>query len=607
MEQTSDELTSNNAASQDRGRRWRDIFQNKKLLPIGLIVMTLIAGVVLIVIALDTNEDSDSTFTPVITLTIPDVDEDEDGINDYSGQEFEVKFQREPGSSDECTSSDSTRLVVDDRGSASLAESKPPARLIDRPSGADARCEYSVAFQDPDNVLGMPADALSKISADVSVVLAVLQPLQTSEPPVTTTTAPPTTTTTTAPEKVGLAGTTITVLGGEISDEEAGALQDALNIFGARTGINIEYDGAFDLFDRVNDKVANGNPPDIVLFTQLSQLAGFFRDGHLLPLPDNVKATAEANWPAAWNEFSVVDGEQYAVPVKAEIKSLVWYQPARFEANGYEVPQTWDEFKALADKMIANGDTPLCVGIESNGATGWVFTDWVEDLMLRFNTAEDYDAWAEGDLAFSSPEVRQAWNEVLDLWNTGGAVFGSADSIAYTPFYTGGASLVNGDCFMHRQASFFPFFMPADTPYADGSKGAVDVFYFPSVKGDRPVLANGSFAAAFSDRPEVWAVMEYLATSEYASERQKAQKARLSWHFSGFLSAARNQNLSYYTPLEQSLLKILTAADVVRLDASDLMPEEVGSGSFWTEGTRAVVGIATVEEATAAIDASWPR
>jgi len=76
MEQTSDELTSNNAASQDRGRRWRDIFQNKKLLPIGLIVMTLIAGVVLIVIALDTNEDSDSTFTPVITLTIPDVDED---------------------------------------------------------------------------------------------------------------------------------------------------------------------------------------------------------------------------------------------------------------------------------------------------------------------------------------------------------------------------------------------------------------------------------------------------------------------------------------------------------------------------------------------------
>jgi len=102
-------------------------------------------------------------------------------------------------------------------------------------------------------------------------------------------------------------------------------------------------------------------------------------------------------------------------------------------------------------------------------------------------------------------------------------------------------------------------------------------------------------------------VMEYLATSEYASERQKSLKARTGNQISGFLSAAKNQELNYYSPLERSIIEILTTADVARFDASDLMPLDVSAGTFWTEGTSAVNGDSSVEEATAAIDASWPR
>ena len=86
--------------------------------------------------------------------------------------------------------------------------------------------------------------------------------------------------------------------------------------------------------------------------------------------------------------FGNVDGVQYGVPVKADLKSLVWYQPARFAANGYEVPETFDEFTALVDQIAADGNRPLCVGIESGQATGWPFTDWVEDMVLRQHGAE---------------------------------------------------------------------------------------------------------------------------------------------------------------------------------------------------------------------------
>ena len=53
---------------------------------------------------------------------------------------------------------------------------------------------------------------------------------------------------------------------------------------------------------------------------------------------------------------------------------------------------------ALSDQIVADGDTPWCIGIESQAATGWPATDWVEDVMLRTTSLENYDAWVAGTL-----------------------------------------------------------------------------------------------------------------------------------------------------------------------------------------------------------------
>ncbi len=410
------------------------------------------------------------------------------------------------------------------------------------------------------------------------------------------------------PAENPLAGTTVTVFGPESSDDEAGALQAALDIFAAKTGIDIQYTGARDFSDQINAQAAGGNPPDIAVFPQPGKIADFAREGFILPLPPEVQAVMEENIGAAWNAFGNVEGTQYAIPTKADLKSLVWYQPARFEANGYEIPESWDELVALTDQMIADQNTPWCVGIESGPATGWPFTDWVEDLTLRFEGADYYDAWVAHEIPFTDPAMVDIWNTILDLWNKPGAVFAAGGSISATPFGDNGQPLVDGDCFMHRQASFFSAFLPDGTPFADGSEEAVDVFYFPSVKGDRPVLGAGTLVSAFDDRPEVWAVMEYFASPEYADNRQKFQNLSKGGGavLSGYLSPNLNADLSLYQPLEQSFLDILFTAEVVRFDGSDLMPSEVGAGSFWTEATSVVNGDKTVDEALQAIDASWP-
>ena len=123
---------------------------------------------------------------------------------------------------------------------------------------------------------------------------------------------------------------------------------------------------------------------------------------------------------------------QYGVPAKTDLKSLVWYQPAAFEEAGYTVPETFEDFVALIDQMAADGGAkPLCVGIESGQATGWTYTDWVEDMMLRLHGGEDYDAWVANELAFDDPKVQEAMQAPVDLW-TEDNVFAAGGSIAAT-------------------------------------------------------------------------------------------------------------------------------------------------------------------------------
>ncbi len=400
---------------------------------------------------------------------------------------------------------------------------------------------------------------------------------------------------------------TVTITGPERDESEAGAIQQVLTAWGEESGIDVAYVGSADWEAEINVAVEGGTAPDISFFPQPGKLADFARAGNLVELPAETAAAVEANWDEGSWAFGTVDGAQFGIPAKTDLKSLVWYQPARFEALGYEIPQTLDELSALTAQAVADGNRPWCVGIESGQATGWPFTDWVEDMMLRLHGPDVYDQWVNHEIPFNDPRVVETMEAVNEFWADEN-VYSSSGTISATAFQDNGQPLVDGDCLMHRQASFFSAFIPEGTAFADGSEAAVDVFYFPSTGDDRPILVAGTLAAAFSDRPEVWAVMEYVGSAEYANARQAAQKELKGGGdaLSGFLSAVSGADPGLYAPLEAQMIQIMADAEVARFDASDLMPAEVGAGTFWSEGTSFVNGDQSAQEAADGIEASWP-
>jgi len=404
-----------------------------------------------------------------------------------------------------------------------------------------------------------------------------------------------------------LEGTRVTVFGPESSDEEAGAMQDALDTFAEETGIEIVYTGARDFSDQINAQAAGGNPPDIAVFPQPGKVADFANEGYLVAVPDDVVAAVDPQWGPGWMDFYNVDGVQYGLPNKSDLKSILWYNTEVFEAGGYEVPTTWQGLLDLTDQMIADGQTPWCVGIESGPATGWTFTDWVEELMLRLQDENVYDQWVAGEVNFTDDRVKSVFQAVLDLWNTPGAVYAAGGSIAATPFGDNGQPLADGTCAMHRQASFYTAFIPEGVGIGEGLQ--IDTAYFPAVDDSKsPILVAGTGVSAFRDAPEVWAVMEFLGSSEYANARQLAQIERKGGGeiASGYLTANLEADPANWYGPERFFVETLLEGSPARFDASDLMPAAVGAGTFWTESTSVVNGDKSLDDALTAIDASWP-
>ena len=394
-----------------------------------------------------------------------------------------------------------------------------------------------------------------------------------------------------------LDGTKVTLFGPEVEFEQQ-SLQDAFESFTEDTGIEVEVSGSRSFETEVGPQVDAGNPPDIAMFPQPGKIRDFAAD--IVPLPDDVLDVVSENIDEGWTSFATIDGDVLAIPAKADLKSVVWYSPAAFEEGGYEIPETFDAFLELTDQMIEDGKTPLCVGIGSDDATGWPFTDWVEEFVLRLEGPDVYDQWINHEIPFDDPAIVGAAEAVYDLWSKDGAVFGGLQNIGATPFAEAGLPLLEGDCLMHRQGNFYGSNF-TDGGATLGEDGDVNAFYFPG-SDDNPniTLSGGIYATAFADRPEVMEVMKYIASPEFGDSRAGNE-------IGGYLSPNKNVDTSLYTTeLDQTFGEILAAADPVRFDASDLMPGAVGSGSFWSAAVDIVAGTKTVKEAFADVEASWP-
>jgi alpha-glucoside transport system substrate-binding protein len=398
-------------------------------------------------------------------------------------------------------------------------------------------------------------------------------------------------------------GGTVRVMSAFTGDE-ADLFQESFAPFEEETGIEVDYEPTRDFETIITTRVQGGDPPDIALFPQPGLLMDIVDQTDAVAIEDylDIDEVEGAMIPGFLDASRDEEGRAYGLPMRMAVKSIIWYPVPQFEEAGYELPQTQAELRDLEDQIIADGNIPWCLGMESGAATGWVGTDWVEEYMLRLHGPEVYDQWVAGELPFTSPEVQAAFEEFGRVWEKEDNVVGGTQGLTSIPFGDSPNVMFDDEpgCYLHRQGNFVTGFFPEEVQGdLDANVGAA---YFPEdtdgYEGS-PVLAGGDLALMINDTPQARAFMEFLASAEFGEPWANA---------GGWLSPNVNFDDSQYPDeVTRSVYRIGADADVLRFDASDLMPGAVGAGTFWSGIVDWVSGRQDLDQALEQIDGSWPQ
>ncbi|MCY4023672.1 MAG: ABC transporter substrate-binding protein [Anaerolineaceae bacterium] len=374
--------------------------------------------------------------------------------------------------------------------------------------------------------------------------------------------------------------------------------------FEEATGADVIYAGSDSFEQQIIIDIEAGSPPNLAVFPQPGLAADVASQGGLVPLGDDLQNAVLENYAAgqSWVDLGTYpdamgDPQYYGFFYKVDVKSLVWYSPDAFDEAGYDIPGTMEDLVALSEQIVADGGTPWCIGLGSGDATGWPATDWMEDIMLRTQPPDVYDAWVTNEIAFTDERIINAFNTFAMFAKNDAWVDGGASAVAGTDFRDSPAGMftVPPRCFMHRQASFIPTFFPEGTELGVDA----DFFYFPSFAGEdlgNPVLGAGTLWAITADSDGTRALLDYL-TTPLANEIWMAQSGFLTPHLGVNIDAYANDAL-------RGQGEILMAATTFRFDGSDLMPGAIGAGAFWTGMVDFVSG-ASAEDVAAEIQAAW--
>ena len=179
---------------------------------------------------------------------------------------------------------------------------------------------------------------------------------------------------------------------------------------------------------------------------------------------------------------------------------------------------------------------------------------------------------------------------------------GDVKSIATTEFQDGGLPILDGECAMHRQASFYAANLPEGTEVAED--GDVFAFYLPTTNEDngKPVLGGGEFVAAFADAPRGRRRSRPTSPATPGPTRRPRPPRPAAG------SAPTRVSTSTTSPARSTSCRrrsCRTRSAVFRFDGSDQMPGAVGAGSFWKEMTVWITGQST-QDTLDNIESSWP-
>ncbi|MFH8554837.1 carbohydrate ABC transporter substrate-binding protein [Streptomyces kasugaensis] len=154
------------------------------------------------------------------------------------------------------------------------------------------------------------------------------------------------------------------------------------------------------------NRYLQGTPDDVFMWFAGNRMQYFAQKGLLADISDLWQHFGGFS-DALKKQSTGADGKQYFVPYYY-YPWAVFHRKSVFQEKGYEIPKTFDEYRALAKRMQRDGLVPFAFGDKD----GWPAMGTFDYLDMRANGYDFHIALLSGRKSWNSPQVKQ----VFDLW-----------------------------------------------------------------------------------------------------------------------------------------------------------------------------------------------
>jgi len=254
-------------------------------------------------------------------------------------------------------------------------------------------------------------------------------------------------------------------------------------------------------------QLEGGTAPDLFYLRSYATSRQLFEEGYLEPLSD-LPGLMENFTPEARAPWATDDGVPYGVPFIA-VSHGVYYNVDLFNELGIEVPRTWEELLAAAQKIKDAGKTPFA----NASGDAWTIAEIVF-MNIAPNFIGGYEgrqAYLKGERCFNDPNAVAAFQAVADL-----APFVPEGQEALS-YYDSQQLFLMGDAAMWLGGSWdIPFFESQEPEFK------WSVFAVPAKAGQEQQYitfhmdAGMGLNAASQHKEEAKVFLEWMTTPEFA-------------------------------------------------------------------------------------------
>ncbi len=367
----------------------------------------------------------------------------------------------------------------------------------------------------------------------------------------------------------------VVIAGPQMTDIEY--FKDELQIIENSTGLKIKYE----IYSDIETHLADNQNTDIDIAI-IPNPQGVINLGErsVVKSINNIISTDTLNNYYSKHLQSITTSENsiknYGAFFRLFPNSMIWYNVDKYNDIGSPEFQSYDEILEFTLNYSKKNKNLWCLDIESGASTGWIATNWLEDIILSEYGPELYDEWSNQNILSSEKKILNSISSIGKLLFIDNAVYGTNKRVVRKEFRNNFKNLLSEDvdCVFSWAGHYASFYMPKDKTFGID----YNFFKFPSTtNSNTSIVGIGDILTVLNHSDPTVKVFNLLIDDSFGKEWMNKKDAT-------YIPANKQNKNLIMNPLtykESKLIKASLIENTFRYDASELMERKIGADALW--------------------------